>query len=70
MLQDLTRRFALMKPQHRIDDAEVWLPENAWRQICELSDRISELMHEQAVPRRSPGARHTSITLSLFGLDE
>lgn len=68
MLQDLTRRFALMKSQHRIDDAEVWLPEEAWREICELSDRISELVHAEAVPPRSEGARHTSITVSLFGL--
>lgn len=68
MLDDLSRQFREMKHQHRVDHAEVWLERETWEQACELSDRLSELVHSRAVPPRTDGAIHSSVTVSVFEL--
>lgn len=68
MVQDLTRRFAAMQSRHRIVDGEFWLSEETYKEICDLADRMSELMHDRALPPRTEGAFHASITVSVFGL--
>lgn len=68
MLQDLSRRHEAMRSQHQVADGEVWLPPAAWEEVCRLSDRIAEVMHEQAVPPRTAGATHASVTVAVFEL--
>lgn len=51
-------------------DAELWVPEQAWgRAVDQVLSTVDDL-HRSAVPIRSAGAVHVSITTALFEMVE
>ncbi|HEU4658645.1 MAG TPA: helix-turn-helix domain-containing protein [Capillimicrobium sp.] len=68
MVEDLRRRHGAMRAKHLIADGEVWLPREAWEEVCRLSDRIADLVHEHATAPRARGTVHASVTVATFEL--
>jgi DNA-binding transcriptional ArsR family regulator len=69
--EELRRRTALRRPGSRgtVTDAEVWVPPQVWQAVLRQARQISELLHANAKPPRTPGTVRTSATISLFPMD-
>ncbi|MBD2759986.1 helix-turn-helix transcriptional regulator [Yimella sp. cx-573] len=68
---ELRRRIPLADEGPRIfADAEVWLPPEVLDEVHALIARASMLAHEQALPPRTPGAKHVSLLTWLFGMGD
>ncbi len=66
--QELLRRNALREPgpPGYLSDAEMWVSPAVWDEVFSLVREASELIHEQAMPPRSPGTVHVNLTAVLF----
>lgn len=69
LVEDLGRRVAGPHRRRQFADAEVWLDADDWETVCELADRIVDIVHHRARPPRAPGSVHGSATLAVFELD-
>ena len=68
--QDLLRRM-LARTRHRIGaDAEVWMAPEDFEEVCDLAQRISDLVHERAKPPRADGTVHASVSIYAFELGD
>jgi DNA-binding transcriptional ArsR family regulator len=47
-------------------DAELWVPPEAWGRAVDAVSATVEDLHREAVPIRSAGAVHVSVTTALF----
>jgi DNA-binding transcriptional ArsR family regulator len=67
---ELVRRSASVLPEGRqhSTDAELWVPSETWRRALERLTEISTELHASALPPRSPGTVHASVTLSMFAM--
>ena len=62
------RRSAFVEPAGRqhSSDAELWVAPELWAAALDDLTRISTDLHRAALPPRTSGAAHVSITLSMF----
>jgi DNA-binding transcriptional ArsR family regulator len=68
MGEELVRRYAFRRPKSKgaLTDAELWVPEEVWRQVTELVEQASHLIHAEARPPRSEGTIHVNLTAATF----
>jgi DNA-binding transcriptional ArsR family regulator len=68
--QDMGRRLRL-RTRHRVGaDGEVWMTPEDFEEVSVLAQRISDLMHERALPPRAEGAVHASVSVYAFELED
>jgi DNA-binding transcriptional ArsR family regulator len=70
--EELLRRNGLRQPgiPAYLADAEMWVSPAVWDQAFSLVREASELVHDKALPPRSPGAVHVNLTAVLFRMTE
>ena len=70
--EELVRRAGRRKPRTRqqLADAELWVPPEVWQRVEELVLEASVLVHEEALPPRTPGAIHVNLTAVTFQMSE
>ena len=67
---DMQRRLA-ERTRHRVGaDGEVWMTPEDFEEVSVLAQRISDLMHERALPPRAEGAVHASVSVYAFELED
>lgn len=67
-VQDLRRRLGAVARQRHVSDAEVWLAPEDWEEVCDLAERISDVIHHRARPPHAPGTVHGSVTTMVHEL--
>lgn len=69
---ELRRRLAEATPARRQfhSDIEAWVDPEVWAEAVDLLHRVSRMLHDEARPPRTPGARHISATMWAFPMDE
>jgi DNA-binding transcriptional ArsR family regulator len=68
--QDMQRRIRA-RSRHRVAaDGEVWMAPEDFEEVCELSARISDLMHERAQRPHAEGTVHASVSVYAFELGD
>jgi DNA-binding transcriptional ArsR family regulator len=72
LAEELVRRSRLRRPRTRqmITDAELWVSRETWRQVHDLVEQASLLVHAEAQPPRSPDTIHVNMTAVLFQMKE
>jgi DNA-binding transcriptional ArsR family regulator len=50
-------------------DAELWVPPQVWQQVLDQVLAAVDDVHRAALPPRTPGAVHVSVTTALFEMD-
>lgn len=69
---ELARRAGLRRSGGRAtsSDAELWVPAEAWSAAVDRVLSTVEDLHGSAVPNRSDGAVHVSVTTAMFEMTE
>ncbi|QKW38206.1 winged helix-turn-helix transcriptional regulator [Actinomadura sp. NAK00032] len=70
MFTDLRRRLEAMTVQRLSADAEVWISPEDWERARALVAEAVDLVHRGALPPRSEGSVHVSVTTLLFELSD
>ncbi|WP_200941783.1 transcriptional regulator [Angustibacter sp. Root456] len=67
---ELQRRTALRQPRvpAPMADAELWVPPEVWRDVCDRVTAAMTDLHAAARPPREQGTVRTSATVSLFAM--
>ncbi len=67
---ELTRRSRLAAPGGLgyTSDVETWVTADVWRQVRDLVQEASALIHDEAQPPRTEGTLHVTMTAMLFEL--
>jgi DNA-binding transcriptional ArsR family regulator len=63
---ELLRRVGEARGRATTSDLEAWVPEETWAEALDLLHRASVLLHEAALPPRTPGTVHVSATSTAF----
>jgi DNA-binding transcriptional ArsR family regulator len=63
---ELLRRVGDARGRATTSDLEAWVPEETWAEALDLLHRASVLLHEAALPPRTPGTVHVSATSTAF----
>jgi len=50
-------------------DAELWVPPEVWQRVVRQVEEASDEIHRAALPMRTPGTVHVSVTTALFEMD-
>jgi DNA-binding transcriptional ArsR family regulator len=71
LAEELRRRTTLRRLDARgtMADAELWVSPEVWQAVVRHVRWVSELLHSNAKPPRTPGTIRTSATISLFQMD-
>lgn len=51
-------------------DAELWVPPDVWQHVVRQVEAASDEIHRAALPVRTAGAVHVSVTTALFEMDQ
>lgn len=73
MAGEMVRRSAQRlsgEPPTSYTDAELWVRPQVWREIVELVERASTMLHASALPPRTDGAVRVNMTAALFGMKD
>jgi DNA-binding transcriptional ArsR family regulator len=72
MGEELVRRSRARKPGTRaqLTDAELWVTPTVWKQVVELVEQASRLVHAEAQPPRSPGTVHVNMSAATFEMTD
>lgn len=67
---ELQRRTAQRQPgaPSPMADAELWVPADVWRDVCDRVTAAMTDLHRAARPPRTPGTVRTSTTVSMFAM--
>jgi DNA-binding transcriptional ArsR family regulator len=68
LLSELDRRLQGAGSGTRTVDAEVWLSEDDWRQVTDLVQEASTIVHERALQPGTGASRHVGFTTLLVDL--
>ena len=70
---ELQRRTALRRPGRTpspMADAELWVPSEVWRDVCDRVTAAMTDLHAAARPPRASGTVRTSTTVSMFAMTD
>jgi DNA-binding transcriptional ArsR family regulator len=69
---ELQRRTALRRPgaPSPMADAELWVPHEVWRDVCDRVTAAMTDLHAAARPPRASGTVRTSTTVSMFAMTD
>ena len=67
---ELLRRTPRYEPgtPFAFTDAEVYLSSESWDRVQELAREVGRVIHDEAVPDGTPGARRIGATMALFAV--
>ena len=67
---ELIRRAARYEPStpFAFTDAEVHLSSESWGRVQKLAREVGRVIHDEAVPDGTPGARRIGATMALFAV--
>jgi len=69
---ELQRRTLLRRPgaPSPMADAELWVPHEVWRDVCDRVTAAMTDLHAAARPPRTSGTTRTSTTVSMFAMTD
>jgi DNA-binding transcriptional ArsR family regulator len=69
--EELVRRFrARTRGKQLLSDAEMWVTPEVWKEIVDLVQQASSLIHGEAQPPRTPGTIHVNLTAAVFEMTD
>ena len=72
LADELLRRSPAIDPDFRqtSTDAELWVAPDDWVQALDQVNEVLSQLHRVALPPRSPGAAHVSVSLAMFAMTD